>query len=200
MFDYLFRGSPTTPNPGRAPALGFDYLNNVIYVSGTGGWVAISGGTGGTLIVGEPPSGPINGVNRTFFLANAPLGGTLALYQDGARLAGHGGDYNITSNVITFVVAPLMGDTLLADYLVSSGGGGGGGAPLETTGEVPSGAINSSNLTFTLANTPIVGSLALYQAGNRLSGGGADYSIIGSTITFIRAPRTGDTLLADYNH
>lgn len=117
-FEYLFRGAPTVPNPGGAPALGLDYLNNVIYVSGTGGWVAISGGGGGggTVVVGEPPNGTINNTNVTFALANAPLAGTLALYQDGARLLGNGSDYNLTRNIITFVVAPLTGDTLLADY------------------------------------------------------------------------------------
>jgi hypothetical protein len=98
--------------------LGFDYLNNVIYVSGTGGWVAISGGGGGggTVVVGESPNGAINGINVTFALANAPLAGTLALYQDGARLMGTGSDYSLTGNIIMFVVAPLTGDTLLADY------------------------------------------------------------------------------------
>ncbi len=118
MFDYLFRGSPTVPVPGKSPALGFDYLNNVIYVSGTGGWTPITGGSGGQLIVGEPPNGLINGINKTFFLLHAPLGGTLALYQDGARLAGNGSDYSIGGNIITFVVPPLTGDTLIADYLI----------------------------------------------------------------------------------
>lgn len=195
-FEYLFRGAPTVPNPGGAPALGFDYLNNVLYVSGTGGWVAITGGVGGTLIVGEPPSGAINGSNRTFFLANAPLSGTLALYQDGARLQGTGGDYNLTGNVITFVTAPLTGDTLIADYLITSGGGNQG---LEVVGETPSGAINGSNVTFSLAFTPVQ-HLALYQDGNRLSGGGHDYTLSGSTITFVVAPLSGDTLLADYEY
>jgi len=117
-FEYLFRGAPTIPVPGRAPCLGFDYLNNVIYVSGTGGWTAIPGGIGGNLVVGEPPHGLINGINVTFFLLNAPLAGTLALYQDGARLAGNGSDYGIVGNIITFIIPPLTGDTLIADYII----------------------------------------------------------------------------------
>lgn len=122
-FDYLFRSAPTTTRlggcPAGAPALGFDYVNNVLYVTRrTGGWAPITGGIGGTRIT-ESPSGAINGINTTFFLANLPLLGTLALYQTGARLAGNGSDYNITGNVITFVVAPLTGDTLLADYLIN---------------------------------------------------------------------------------
>lgn len=64
--------------------------------------------------------------------------------------------------------------------------------------EVPSGTINSSNVTFTIANTPIVGSVQLFQNGMRLKGGGVDYSISGGTITFVTAPMTGDLLTSDY--
>lgn len=63
--------------------------------------------------------------------------------------------------------------------------------------EVPAGAVNSSNVTFTLANTPIAGSVKLYQNGIRLKLT-ADYTISGLTITFVTAPTTGDLLLADY--
>lgn len=63
--------------------------------------------------------------------------------------------------------------------------------------EVPSGSVNSSNVTFTLANTPIAGSVKLYQNGIRLKVT-TDYSISGVTITFVTAPTTGDLLLTDY--
>lgn len=64
--------------------------------------------------------------------------------------------------------------------------------------EVPSGAVNSLNVTFGLANTPVSGSLKLYHNGIRLKGGGVDYSISGVTITMATAPETGDNLIADY--
>lgn len=64
--------------------------------------------------------------------------------------------------------------------------------------EVPSGSVNSSNVTFTLANTPVAGSVRLYQNGLLLKGGGVDYSISGATITFVSAPITGDYILSNY--
>ena len=64
-------------------------------------------------------------------------------------------------------------------------------------GETPSGSVNDSNVTFTLANTPTVGSVKVYQNGIRLKVT-TDYTISGATITFITAPTTGDIILCDY--
>jgi hypothetical protein len=66
-------------------------------------------------------------------------------------------------------------------------------------GEVPSGSVNGSNTTFTLANTPVSGSVCVYLNGVRqLAGAGNDYTISGNTITYLTAPPTGSTLLVDY--
>ncbi len=67
-------------------------------------------------------------------------------------------------------------------------------------GETPSGTVNGSNVTFTLAHTPVSGTLALYQNGARLSGGGVDYTLSVATITFVTAPHTSNILLADYSY
>lgn len=65
--------------------------------------------------------------------------------------------------------------------------------------ELPSGTIDGTNTTFTLANTPTVGTVRLYLNGLRQQEGvGKDYTISGSTITYLAAPLTGDVLLADY--
>lgn len=65
--------------------------------------------------------------------------------------------------------------------------------------EVPSGAINGVNVTFTLAHTPVAGSEMVYINGQLdQSGAGNDYTISGSTITYLTAPITGDVLLASY--
>lgn len=67
------------------------------------------------------------------------------------------------------------------------------------TGEVPSGDLDGVDTTYTLANTPIAGSVALWLNGMRLYvGAGNDYTISGSTITFADAPVSGDIILADY--
>lgn len=67
-------------------------------------------------------------------------------------------------------------------------------------GETPTGDINGSNKTFTLANTPTAGTVALYLNGQRLDAGGEDYTISGATITMMEAPITGDIFLADYEY
>jgi hypothetical protein len=73
-------------------------------------------------------------------------------------------------------------------------------APIFVDGEVPAGTVNGTNAVFTLANTPIGGSVKLYRNGIRLSAGGYDYNISGGTITFTQSaiPQSGDRLLADY--
>lgn len=68
------------------------------------------------------------------------------------------------------------------------------------TSEVPSGTMNGSNATFTLANTPIANSECVYYNGTRLLRGvGEDYTISGPTITMISyIPINGDKLIVDY--
>ena len=66
--------------------------------------------------------------------------------------------------------------------------------------EAPSGTINSSNTSFTLTYTPIIGTkLSLYRDGMILVQG-TDYTISGSTITMTSAPLYGETLYATYDH
>jgi hypothetical protein len=73
-------------------------------------------------------------------------------------------------------------------------------APTFVFGEVPSGAINGVNTAYTLAATPIAGTVRVYLNGVRQAEGGSnDYTISGSTITYNAAPETGDTLLVDYH-
>lgn len=69
------------------------------------------------------------------------------------------------------------------------------------TGETPSGTVNGSNDTFTIASTPLTGTVRVYLNGIRQkSGSGNDYQISGSTITFEAGniPQTDDVILADY--
>ncbi len=65
--------------------------------------------------------------------------------------------------------------------------------------EIPSGAINGSNTTYTLANTPISGSEHVYVNGLLMeSGAGNDYTISGATITMLAALATGEKLRVSY--
>ncbi|MBM3725130.1 MAG: hypothetical protein FJW40_06870 [Acidobacteria bacterium] len=73
-------------------------------------------------------------------------------------------------------------------------------APGFVDGEVPAGAVNSSNLVFTLASPPDPPtSVALYRNGV-LQRSPGDYTIAGNTITFTvgSTPQSGDVLQASY--
>lgn len=65
--------------------------------------------------------------------------------------------------------------------------------------EVPSGSINSSNVTFTLANTPTAGTEHVYLNGIlQESGAGNDYTISGAVCTYLTPPLTGEKLRISY--
>lgn len=65
--------------------------------------------------------------------------------------------------------------------------------------EAPTGTIDGSNVTFTLANTPTANTVQLFLNGLlQRPGAGHDYTISGATITMLSAPLTGDILLAHY--
>lgn len=62
----------------------------------------------------------------------------------------------------------------------------------------PTGSINDVNVTFTLASTPKpVGSLNVYLNGQRQTLT-TDYSLAGSTLTFVTPPPTGSLLRVSY--
>jgi hypothetical protein len=68
--------------------------------------------------------------------------------------------------------------------------------------ETPGGALNGSNLTFTVQVAPNPSnSLKLYRNGVRLMGG-SDFRIVNNVITLITAtaPLSGDILVADYRY
>lgn len=73
-----------------------------------------------------------------------------------------------------------------------------GFAPRFQDDETPSGDVNSSNKEFTLASTPVSGSLKLYLGGVRMSLGEGDYTLSGNTITTTLAPETNTVITVDY--
>jgi len=64
----------------------------------------------------ETPAGDLDGVDVTYTLANTPASNTLKLYLNGIRQRGGGEDFTLATNVITWVVAPVSTDVILADY------------------------------------------------------------------------------------
>ena len=65
--------------------------------------------------------------------------------------------------------------------------------------ETPGGTLNGTNTTFTLANTPVSGTVCVFLNGMlQTSGAGNDYTISGGTITMLTAPLSTDDLLVNY--
>ncbi len=80
---------------------------------------------------------------------------------------------------------------------VSCAGGGGG---INFAGsEVPSGTVDGTNTTYTLAHTATSDSLQLFWNGVRQYPT-TDYTISGATITMTYAPASGSYPLADYRY
>jgi hypothetical protein len=185
VFDYVFRGAPTIPVPGLSPALGFDYLNSVLYVTGAVNWVAIGQGGSG--------SGTVTSIGLTvpqniFTLAGSPVTTFGNITLGLASQAAH-----------TVFAGPVSGTGAPTFRALVSSDIPSGSSTNFVTGEVPNGTINGFNVTFTLANLPLPGTLALYQEGARLTNG-VDYTTSAITITFTTAPKLNDLLLADYRY
>jgi len=151
----------------------------------------------------------IAGTSSTALTANRVL--TIDMVN-AARTLKFGGNINITGNLTTagaFTTSGAFGVTMTATATTS--------VTLPTSGtllstvsyvvrETPSGTVNGSNATFTLANTPISGTEQVYVNGVLQNAGGNDYSISGATITFTSSgtpsldgrPQTGDVVLVTY--
>lgn len=96
------------------------------------------------------------------------------------------------------VTGPTTGERVL---IVPSPGPVGDPGPAgdgtQVFGETPEGVKNGTNVTFTLANTPQVGSTALYRNGLRETLG-VGYTVSAATITFTTAPLSSDDIAVDY--
>ena len=167
----------------------------------TGVIVSTGGGGGGPSFSDqETPAGTVDGSNVTFTLASAPNPAiSLILFRNGvAQMAGQ--DYTLSGSTIGFMTAatPQPGDTLLAWYRTTSSG-----SFSYSDQETPSGTVDGSNATFTLAHVPNPpNGLILFRNGVATMAGGFDYALAGNTITFVTAatPQPGDTLLAWYRY
>ena len=69
-------------------------------------------------IVGDIPSGPIDGSNISFMASNHFLPDTLKVFYNGQRLtSGPSNDYVATSPLVNLSFSPVPGDVILFDYL-----------------------------------------------------------------------------------
>lgn len=146
-----------------------------------------------TSVIGEVPSGTVNGVNVTFTLAYTPSTSAVGIYLNGARQK-EDDDYTRSGGTLTFSTAPPTGSALLADYKRS-----GASSTTIVSGEVPTGSVDGANDTFTVANTPTSNSTAVYLGGSRMKESD-DYTVSGATITFTTPPHSGSNILVDYEY
>lgn len=97
-----------------------------------------------------------------------------------------------TLNFVGSIVTPtVIGSEVTETFTVSGSGNS------ISSEEVPSG----SGTVFTLANTPITGTLRVYRGGARQQEGvGNDFTLSGDTITLSEALNVSEKLICDYEY
>lgn len=69
-------------------------------------------------VMGEVPSGTIDGTNAAFTTANAFISGKLQVFLNGVlQEVGGGNDYTVSGQTITFTTAPYVGDKIAVNYI-----------------------------------------------------------------------------------
>ncbi len=196
--------------------------NNGIYVCASGAWTRATDAdanpevtANATVMISE---GTANADTQWSLTTNdaITLGSTsLTFVQIGAGTTYTAGDASITiagstikqtpgtngqiSQTVAGVVTPV---TMSGDATIASGGALTIAMSTLLTNHysaraTPSGTVNGSNVTFTLANTPTSGTEHVYLNGQLLTAT-TDYTISSATITMVTAPATGDIIRVTY--
>lgn len=157
--------------------------------------------TGDRILLKNQSTGSENGI-YTVNVSGAPTrstdADTSAKVTSGLYTFVEAGSQAGTGWVLTTLNPITLGSTALVFAMFSATGGG-----LLATNfvkkETPSGTVNGSNTTFTLANTPTAGTEEVYLNGiQQEAGAGNDYTISGATITYLTAPISGDKVRVSY--
>jgi len=178
--DILYASTTTALSKLAGVATGNALISGGVGVAPSWGKIGLTTHVSGTLAVGNGGTGltttPTNGQlligNGTNYSVAALTSGTGIIITNGA------GSISIAVNSATFL--------LVANYVVR---------------ESPTGLVNGSNATFTLAATPVAGTEHVYVNGIlQNSGTGNDYTIATNTITFLTGaiPQTGDVVRVTY--
>lgn len=169
-----------------------DFAGTGVLISNSGRNVTATINNGGTGVSGlsfEVPSGLVNGTNTTYTVTVAPQ----YIVIDGVSYF-EGQGFSIVGLTITTDIAPVG---FIESAYAPSTPVGFTRITNKTSNGTISGAINGSNVTFTLGSSPTNNSLDLFYNG-QLQTLGDDYTIVGAIITMIVAPETGTNLVANY--
>jgi hypothetical protein len=85
--------------------------------------VKIGPGPGGstaavnTLVIGEIPTGLVNGTNLVYTISQTPLNGSVEVFLNGLRQTVTN-DYTISGVTITMILAPVSPDTIITNYVI----------------------------------------------------------------------------------
>jgi hypothetical protein len=96
------------------------------------------------------------------------------------------------------VEASVSGTSRIFMFGAGGSGGGGGAGGLAAIQEIPTGTIDGSNTVFTLAQTPFAASAVQVYLNGVYRTPTTDYTISGSTITFVVAPPNASKVEAAY--
>lgn len=154
-------------------------------------WAVPPGGGGaGGLVVGHDIIG--NGSTTTFTLPEAFTASSTMIYVNGVRQH-RGTDYTESGTTqVVFSTAPGTLDAVEVDFVIAGVGNN------LVSGEVPSGTLNGTNVTFTLSNTFIPISTSVFRNGlrERLSVGYTESAP--NQLVFSTAPSSSDLITVDY--
>lgn len=151
--------------------------------------VDVSGEVSGNTLGQEVPAGTVNGVNTVFTVQNNPIFGEVSgqlMVSSVQNPANYG--YVVSGTgpyTLTYVNAPTQAPDSFYNNLTGSSGN-----------DIENEIVSGSGISWTLAHTPVTGTVALYGQGQRLYPT-TDYSISGANITTFNSWTAG-SLLADY--
>jgi hypothetical protein len=155
-------------------------------------------GPGSALVVNEIPAGTVNGSNATFTASNNFVVASVAATINGLEQI-PGIDFSTSgSNTVIFTQSPETGDIIRLTYVKDSSSSFGPGTGSLVVNEIPTGAVNGSNTTFTASNNFVAGSIAATINGLEQIPG-IDFTTSGSdTVIFTQSPETGDIIRLTY--
>lgn len=184
---YGYRDIEVTPTP----IIGGFYFNVLTGLRLWNGTEFIASGGGGpttsvTYYAGFP-TGTIDGTNKVFTIPQNCLDNTASAWENFPLVIGVG--FTLSGTTVTYTNAPQIGDNVYLQCVTSATG-------ISFFQGVPVGAIDGSNVTFSIANQPLPGTLVVWQNWPLTAGTG--YNITGTTIVFTNPPQPGDTVFVQY--